>query len=158
MKSNLLSKSETVETLESIAAQWKMEFPKTKNLTTHEISDSASLITGDNFAAIKIDKTFIPFLSETSMLEKFPKVVVDMGAVKFVCNGATVMRPGIKSHSDFDKEQIVCIVEESHNKFLAVGRSLVSSKELETMTKGEVVKNLHYISDEFWETAKKIKK
>ncbi|MGI0027689.1 MAG: PUA domain-containing protein, partial [Nitrosopumilaceae archaeon] len=96
--------------------------------------------------------------SETSMLEKFPKVVVDKGAIKFVCNGATVMRPGIKNYSDFNKDQIICIVEESHNKFLAVGRALVSSKELETMTKGEVVKNLHYISDEFWETAKGIKK
>ena len=158
MKSNLLSKSETAETLESIATQWKIEVPKTKNLTIHEISDSARLITGDNFAAIKIDKMFIPFLSETSMLEKFPKVVVDMGAVKFVCNGATVMRPGIKKYSDFDKDQIICIVEESRNKFLAVGRALVSSKELETMAKGEVVKNLHYISDEFWETAKGIKK
>jgi PUA domain protein len=158
LKSNLLSKSETAETLESIATQWKIEVPKTKNLTIHEISDSARLITGDNFAAIKIDKMFIPFLSETSMLEKFPKVVVDMGAVKFVCNGATVMRPGIKKYSDFDKDQIICIVEESRNKFLAVGRALVSSKELETMAKGEVVKNLHYISDEFWETAKGIKK
>ena len=158
MKSNLLSKSETAETLESIVSQWKIEVPKTKNLTIHEISESARLITGDNFAAIKIDKTFIPFLSETSMLEKFPKVVVDMGAVKFVCNGATVMRPGVKKYSDFDKDQIICVVEESHNKFLAVGRALVSSKELETMAKGEVVKNLHYISDEFWETAKGIKK
>ena len=158
MKSNLLSKSETAETLENIAAQWKIEVPKTKNLTIHEISDSARLITWDNFAAIKIDKTFIPFLSETSMLEKFPKVIVDMGAVKFVCNGATVMRPGIKKYTDFDKDDIICIVEESHNKFLAVGRALVSSKELETITKGEVVKNLHYISDEFWETAKGIKK
>jgi malignant T-cell-amplified sequence len=158
LKSNLLSKSETVETLENIAAQWKIQIPRTKNLTIHEISDSARLITGDNFAAIKIDKTFIPFLSETSMLEKFPKVIVDMGAVKFVCNGATVMRPGIKKYTDFDKDDIICIVEESRNKFLAVGRALVSSKELETMTKGEVVKNLHYISDEFWETAKGIKK
>ncbi|MGI0028057.1 MAG: PUA domain-containing protein, partial [Nitrosopumilaceae archaeon] len=108
MKSNLLSKSETAETLESITTQWKIEIPKTKNLTTHEISDSASLITGDGFAAIKIDKTFIPFLSETSMLEKFPKVVVDKGAIKFVCNGATVMRPGIKNYSDFNKDQIIC--------------------------------------------------
>ncbi len=158
MKSNLLSRSETAETLKSIATQWKIEVPKTKNLTTHEISDSARLITGENFAAIKIDNIIIPFLSETLMLEKFPKVIVDMGAVKFVCNGATVMRPGIKNYSDFEKDQIICIVEESHNKFLAVGRALVSSKELETMTKGEVVKNLHYISDEFWETAKGIKK
>lgn len=158
MKSNLLSKSTTVETLEKISSQWSIELPKVKTLTIHEIDDDASLITGDDFSAIKLGETYIPFLSETGLLERFPKIVVDMGAVKFVCNGATVMRPGVKNYSEFEKDQIVCVVEESRNKFLAIGRSLVSSKDMTTMTKGEVVKNLHYVSDRFWEAAKEIKR
>ena len=157
MKSNLLSKSTTAETLEKISSQWSIELPKVKTLTIHEIDDDASLITGDGLSAIKLGEIYIPFLSETGLLERFPKIVVDMGAVKFVCDGATVMRPGVKNYSEFEEDQIVCVVEESHNKFLAVGRSLVSSKEMVTMTKGEVVKNLHYVSDRFWESAKKIK-
>ena len=32
----------------------------------------------------------------------------------------------------------------------------VSSEELKTMEKGEVIKNIHYISDRFWETGKTI--
>ena len=158
MKSNLLSKSTTAETLEKISSQWSIELPKVKTLTIHEIDDDASLITGDGVSAIKLGETYIPFLSETGLLERFPKIVVDMGAVKFVCNGATVMRPGVKNYSEFEKDQIVCVVEESRNKFLAIGRSLVSSKDMATMTKGEVVKNLHYVSDRFWEAAKEIKK
>lgn len=158
MKSNLLSKSDTAETLGKISSQWSIELPKVKTLTIHEIDDDASLITGDGFYAIKLGDTYIPFLSETGLLERFPKVVVDMGAVKFVCNGASVMRPGIKSYSEFEKDHIVCVVEESRNKFLAVGRSLVSSNDMSTITKGEVVKNLHYVSDRFWEAAKNIKK
>lgn len=158
MKSNLLSKSTTVETLEKISLQWSIELPKVKTLTIHEIDDDASLITGDGFSAIKLGETYIPFLSETGLLERFPKIVVDMGAVKFVCNGATVMRPGVKNYSEFEKDQLVCVVEESRNKFLAIGRSLVSSKDMATMTKGEVVKNLHYVSDRFWEAAKEIKR
>jgi len=158
LKSNLLSKSTTAETLEKISSQWSIELPKVKTLTIHEIDDDASLITGDGLSAIKLGETYIPFLSETGLLERFPKIVVDMGAVKFVCDGATVMRPGVKNYSEFEEDQIVCVVEESHNKFLAVGRSLVSSKEMVTMTKGEVVKNLHYVSDRFWESAKKIKR
>ena len=158
MKSNLLSKSTTAETLEKISSQWSIELPKVKTLTIHEIDDDASLITGDGLSAIKLGEIYIPFLSETGLLERFPKIVVDMGAVKFVCDGATVMRPGVKNYSEFEEDQIVCVVEESHNKFLAVGRSLVSSKEMVTMAKGEVVKNLHYVSDRFWESAKKIKK
>ena len=158
MKSNLLSKSTTAETLEKISLQWNIELPKVKTLTIHEIDDAASLITGEGFSAIKLGETYIPFLSESGLLERFPKIIVDMGAVKFVCNGATVMRPGVKNYSEFEKDQIVCVVEESRNKFLAIGRSLVSSKDMSTMTKGEVVKNLHYVSDRFWEAAKDIKK
>jgi len=158
MKSNLLSKSNTTETLEEIHSQWNMEMPKTKTLMIHEIDDEISLITGDEFTAIKYGEIYLPFLSETVLLEKFPNVVVDSGAIKFVCNGANVMRPGIKSFTKFDKDQIICVIEETHNKFLSVGRSIVSSDELPTITKGEVVKNLHYISDRFWEAAKQIKK
>jgi PUA domain protein len=158
LKSNLLSKSKTAETLEEIHSQWNIEMPKTKTLMTHEIDDDVRLITGEDFTAIKFGRIYLPFLSETVLLEKFPKVVVDSGAIKFVCNGANVMRPGIKNFTKFDKDQIVCVMEETHNKFLAVGRSLVSSKELSNITKGEAVKNLHYISDRFWEAAKEIKK
>ena len=79
-----------------------------------------------------------------------------MGAVKFMCNGANVMRPGIKSHSEFSKDDIVCVIEESQHKFLAVGKSLVNSSEMENISKGEMVKNLHYISDKFWEISKTI--
>lgn len=158
MKSNLLSKSETAKTLEKISSQWNMEIPKTKTLMIHEIEDNVSLIIGDGLSAIKFGETYLPFLSEIALLEKFPRVVVDMGAVKFVCNGANVMRPGIRNYSKFEKDQLVCVMEESHNKFLAVGRSLVSSEEMSAITKGEVIKNLHHVSDRFWEAAKEIKK
>jgi len=73
-----------------------------------------------------------------------------------MCKGANLMRPGIKKFSEFSKNDIVCIVEESHNKFLAVGKSEVDSSDLERMEKGEVLKNLHYISDKSWEISKTI--
>ena len=66
------------------------------------------------------------------------------------------MRPGIRSFTEFEKDKLVCIVEESQHKFLAVGKSVISSQEVENMDKGEVLKNLHYISDKFWETGKTI--
>ena len=80
-----------------------------------------------------------------------------MGAIKFVCKGANVMRPGITKFSDFESGEIVCIIEESQNKFLAVGKAETSSKEAENANKGEVIKNMHYISDDFWESKKEIK-
>lgn len=156
MKSNLISKSETATLLKTVTEKWGMEFPKIKNLKVHEIADDAQIIMGQGIKILKINDEYLPFLSETQMLEKFPHVTVDMGAVKFMCKGANVMRPGIKTHDEFEKEKIVCIVEESQHKFLAVGKSLVSSAELEKMEKGEIIKNMHYISDKFWEIGKTI--
>ena len=156
MKSNLISKSETDDLLKQVSAQWKIEIPKAKNLKMHRIMDNVQIFTANDIMILKIEETYLPFLSQTSLLEKFPHVLVDMGAVKFMCNGANVMRPGIRSHSEFDKEQVVCVIEESQHKFLAVGKSLVPSSELETMEKGEVIKNMHYISDKYWEIGKTI--
>jgi PUA domain protein len=156
LKTNLISKSETATVLKIISEKWNMVFPKIKNLKVHRISNDAQIIVGDGIKILKVNDEYIPFLSETQTLEKFPYVIVDMGAVKFMCKGANVMRPGIKKYSEFQKDSIVCIVEESHHKFLAVGKTLVSSDEMSNMEKGEVIKNLHYISDKFWEIGKTI--
>ncbi|MSS86046.1 MAG: RNA-binding protein [Thaumarchaeota archaeon] len=156
MKSNLISKSETTALLKKISEEWGIEFPKMKNVKVHQILNDAQIITGDGLKILKINDDYLPFLSETEILKKFPSVEVDMGAVKFMCKGANLMRPGIKKFSEFEKEKVVCIVEETHHKFLAVGKSIVSSNELETMEKGEVIQNMHYISDKFWETGKTI--
>jgi len=154
LKSNLISKSETSVVLKNVTEQWGIELPKIKNLKVHQIENNAQIITGKGIKILRIDDDYLPFLSETTMLEKFPNVMVDMGAVKFMCKGANVMRPGIKKNTEFEKDKLVCIVEESQHKFLAVGKSMVSSTELENMDKGEIVKNMHYISDKFWETGK----
>ena len=156
MKSNLISKSESNEILKEISARWKLDLPKTKNLKVHHIVDDAQLIIGEGFKALKIDNEYLPFLSETEILAKFPNVMVDMGAVKFMCKGANVMRPGIKNFTEFENGDIVCVVEESQHKFLAIGKSIVASSEMESMEKGEVLKNLHFISDKFWEVGKTI--
>lgn len=156
MKSHLISKSETSALLKEVSEKWKIDIPKIKNLKVHKITDEAELITGEGIKILKINNEYLPFLSETQLLEKFPNVMVDMGAVKFMCNGANVMRPGIKSHTDFQKGDIVCIIEESKHKFLAVGKSLCSGKEVDSMEKGQVIENLHYVSDRFWEIAKTI--
>ena len=135
---------------------WGMDLPKIKNVKVHQIFNDAQIITGKGIKILKVNDDYLPFLSETKMLEMFPTVTVDMGAVKFVCKGANLMRPGIKEFTVFEKDKLVCIVEESQHKFLAVGKSTVSSTELEEMEKGEIVKNIHYISDKFWETGKTI--
>ncbi len=156
MKSNLISKSETSEIIKIVSERWGIQCPKIKNFKVHQISDDAQIIVGKEIKILKIDDDYLPFLSETETLKKFPNVMVDTGAIKFMCKGANLMRPGIKKFTEFEKDDLVCIMEESHHKFLAVGKAMVSSSELENMEKGEVLKNLHYISDKFWEVGKTI--
>ena len=138
-------------------SQWKIELPKQKNIKTHDVNEKGVIITGNGITAVKISDDILPFLDDITTLEKFPYVMVDMGAIKFVCKGANIMRPGITKFSDFDNDEIVCVIEESQNKFLAVGKAKISSKEAEGSRNGEVIKNMHYISDDFWETKKEIK-
>ena len=157
MKSNLISKSETSKILERINSQWKIELPKQKNIKTHEVDEKGVIITGNGITAVKIGDDILPFLDDIPILEKFPYVTVDMGAIKFVCKGPNVMRPGITKFSDFESGEIVCVIEESQKKFLAVGKAKMSSKELGEISKGEVIKNMHYVSDSFWESKKEIK-
>ena len=156
MKTHLKSKSETSKILKIISKLWNKEIPKIKNLKSYYIDNDSEILIADSLKILKLGHDFIPFLSETKLLENFPKVTVDMGAVKFMCNGANVMRPGIKNYSEFTKDSIVCVVEESQHKFLAVGKSLIDSSEMKEISKGEIIKNLHYISDKYWEINKTI--
>ncbi|NIP62838.1 MAG: RNA-binding protein [Nitrosopumilaceae archaeon] len=155
MKSNLISKTETNKLLEELTNSWKFEIPKVKNLKVYETEDS-QIITGGGLKILKKDGHCLPFLSDEDNLKKFPYVMVDMGAVKFVCNGANIMRPGVRRYSEFSEGDIICVIEESQHKFLAVGIAQVSSSDMDEMKKGEIVKNIHYISDKYWEVGKSI--
>ena len=87
MKSNLISKSETAKIFEELNIQWKIDVPKQKNVRTHQIDEKGVIITGNEVTAVKIGENILPFLGDIPILEKFPYVTVDMGAIKFVCKG-----------------------------------------------------------------------
>ncbi|MFX1573636.1 MAG: PUA domain-containing protein [Promethearchaeota archaeon] len=85
-------------------------------------------------------------------------IVVDFGAVRYVANGADVMRPGItKIDPSIKKGDIVQIREETQNRALAVGKALFDAQEMESKTSGKVIKNLHTIQDSVWEFEKEFK-
>ena len=88
-----------------------------------------------------------------SYLDDLPRVVVDMGAIRFVCNGADVMAPGIVEVDKFDEGSLVVIRDMSHGKALSIGKSLKSSTEIMSNKKGKVIQNIHYVGDKLWENA-----
>ena len=143
--------------MQQLSEKWKITLPKIKTLRFHHVDDDAQVITGDGITAIKIDDNMLPHLAEIEILKKFPAITVDMGAIKFVCKGANIMRPGITKLDDFNDGEIICVVEESNNKFLSVGIAKMSSDKANSTKTGMVLNHLHYISDKFWETKKEIK-
>ncbi len=83
--------------------------------------------------------------------EVLKKITVDMGAIRFVINGADIMRPGIKDiEAGIKKDEFIVIIDETHCKPLAVGIALLNSEEMKSATAGKVIKNIHYVGDELW--------
>ena len=158
LKTFVLSKSETNELLDKLRSAWPQDaIPRVKSIKVYEVEEGRRLLVADDTVAVQMRDSIVPFLgSNPEVLQRFPFVTVDMGAVKFVCNGAKVMRPGITNFGSFKKGDIVMIKDQIHGKALAVGVALENSEAAKAMTKGYVIENLHYISDKMWETYKEI--
>lgn len=103
----------------------------------------------------KVGERVLPTLLFQDFAVRAPKVVVDMGAVPYVCKGADVMAPGIvRVEGEFDKGDLVLVVDEKHGKALALGESLYDSGNARSTKQGAVVKNFHFVSDKIWNFAK----
>lgn len=109
------------------------------------------LVNGEPYIIMINEKTY-PTLKAALNLELDSKVVVvDIGAVRFVTKGADVMSPGIVDADDSIVEgDIVVIVEETHNKPLAMGISLISGPEMVENSEGKAIKSIHYVGDAIW--------
>ena len=97
----------------------------------------------------------LPTLLFSEFTNKASKVVVDMGAIPYVCKGATVMAPGIvRYEGDFAAGDLLLVVDMKHGKALAVGEALMDSATARATKKGPVIKTLHYVSDKIWDYIK----
>ena len=90
---------------------------------------------------------------------QLPKVVIDMGAVTHIANGADVMAPGI---FDLDKQlkvgDLVVIIDQKNLMPLAVGRMLLSPDVILERNRGRAIESLHYVGDQLWKLAKELSK
>ncbi|MHA2029193.1 MAG: PUA domain-containing protein [Candidatus Kariarchaeaceae archaeon] len=119
-------------------------FTKTESLITTNIGEVLFLEIGNNLIpSIKLARKMNLIL---------PKIVVDLGAIKFVTNGADIMRPGITEISDDVLEgNLVVIVEERKHTPLAFGNALYDAVDMRDMKGGKCIKNLHWLKDKWFE-------
>jgi len=116
------------------------------------VANDGSIIFADDVPVlIRKKDLWIPSLKFEIVIGSLPKVIVDMGAIPHITNGAQIMRPGIRLISDnFRKNEFVVIQDERFHKSLAIGTADVDSESMKAMTKGKVITNLHYVGDDFW--------
>jgi len=112
-------------------------------------------LVGGKPVLFKAGDKVLPTLLFSEFTAQAPKIVVDMGAVPYVCKGADVMAPGIvRIEGEFSKGDLVLVVDMKFGKALALGESLYDAENAKQTKKGPVVKTLHYVSDKIWDYTK----
>jgi len=95
-----------------------------------------------------------PFLTVHGLLI-FPAqkcfVTVDMGAVKFLANGADVMAPGVVgADPEIKPGMSVWIRDQKNLRPLLIGTALMSGPEMVAAREGKAVKTIHFVGDKLW--------
>jgi PUA domain protein len=125
------------------------------NIEVVETDHEEVFLINGNPLLFRTGKDVLPTLFFKEISALLPTVVVDMGAVPYVCNGADIMAPGIvRIEGEFSNGDIILVVDEKHGKLLALGESLHDAEEARNAKQGAVVKNLHFVSDKIWNFAK----
>ena len=66
---------------------------KIKDAKVIKLDEAEVILIEDRFQLVRKDGKIFPFLRDQGLLDHLPAVIVDKGAIKFVCNGADIMRP-----------------------------------------------------------------
>jgi PUA domain protein len=160
-RQHFLKSKESKDLLEKASQKLKIDleqlFKDKANLQAIETEFTEILLIDGKPTLIKTNEKIYPTLISKELFDVMPKVVVDMGAVSHVCKGANVMAPGIRRfEGQFDKNDLVFIIDERHGKPLAIGEIAYDAEEAKTVKQGIVVKNVHYVGDRTWSLLKEL--
>ena len=124
-----------------------------EHLEEQKVEDNTVFFADNKPWILRVHGRLFPTLRYDSLVATLPKVVIDMGAVAHVANGAHVMRPGIrKIEGQFAKDDLVAIKDERYEKTIALGIAEQDAESMRTVTKGRVIANIHYVGDEAWKS------
>lgn len=127
-------------------------FSEADNVETADAGDNKLILFNGVPFGIYIEEE--PFLLIRGILKFLPEkkwVTVDMGAVKFLANGADVMSPGIvDADPSVAPGDGVWIRDERNKKPLAVGIAQLTGPEMVQAKSGKAIKTVHFIGDKIW--------
>ncbi len=109
------------------------------------------IVNNDILGFIKDEKAFLTVRGVLKYKPVNRFVTVDMGAVKFITNGADCMGPGIVDADDSIQEGDFVWIRDVNNKVpLAVGQSLRSGADLKAKQAGKAILSLNNVGDKLW--------
>lgn len=160
MKKWVLSRHDSVELISKVesALGVSLKLTHSSQARCEEPADGVVFVHfDDSLLFVQSGERFVPFLGSTETLALFPSAVVDEGAIKFLLNGADVMRPGVRSFDDWGAGgRLVVVKEAKKDRAITIGESLVPSAEMPAMSKGPCLKNMHHVGDRYWNLYKTV--
>jgi len=158
---HFLKEKEVRKLLHDFSQRFKVDaerlFGPKPRIEVNEAEEAEIFIVNGKPLLARLSGALFPTLVFNEIFSFLSKIVVDMGAVSYVCKGADVMAPGVvRIEGDFDKNDFLLIVDERHGKPLAIGSALFNSEAMKNMKHGKIVKNIHYVGDKVWSYLRKI--
>lgn len=142
------------EDLSAVSEEYQKIVPKDARVEVLDTDIEKKLIlVNGSVLVFETEQGYFPTVRGALLLENNKRfITVDKGAVKFVTNGADIMRPGVVGYDQELREgDLVVVTEETYGKPLAIGKTLWSAADYAGRKEGKCVKNIHYVGDELWE-------
>jgi PUA domain protein len=154
VKSRHHLRSDEIDALESSLAEHlgiDLDGDSYERVEFTDVDREVILVDGEPLVASFDGDLFVTVLGANTYPPKQHVVTVDAGAISFVSDGANVMRPGITDATDdIDAGDLVVVIEETHDKALAIGRARAEGSDM-AGDSGMVVETLHHVGDDLYE-------
>lgn len=148
-----LRRKETSDALARLAADFGMTVPLDDVPVDEAEAGLHRLLLRENEAiALFVGEALVPTVRG---LIAFPAskraVTVDMGAIRFLYNGADVMAPGVvDADLAIRPGEIVWVRDEKNRRPLSVGRAIMDGPTMAREEKGKAIETIHHVGDEIW--------
>lgn len=142
--------AELVKELEAVLGCQLTDFDETTEFV--ELEGNTLILLRNKAVGLYLEKK--PFLTAKGFLmcqatKRF--VTVDMGAVKFIVNGADVMAPGIvDADQEIKQLDAVWVRDEKNLRPLAVGIALMDGQAMKNKKEGKAIKTVQFVGDKIW--------
>jgi len=158
---HFLREGEAAQLLDQFSQKLKIDLKQLYGAKTQiEVAEAqkAKIFFVNNKPILAIENdTLIPTLLFEEAQRLLPKIIVNMGAVPHICNGADVMAPGVvRIEKEYKTNDYAIVADERHNKPLAIVITLTESQTAQKMQHGKIAKNIHYVGDNLWNQLKKV--